>query len=125
MIPSLTRKLPLTALILVGGLAVGTTTFSIGQEKKGRLPPYYADIVTDEQRQQIYALREKYGKTLATLQEQIAKLEKQRDAEIEAVLDGPQKAQLKKAQEQGAAKRKKNAADKKAAEQKTAADRLK
>jgi hypothetical protein len=110
---ALNRLLP--AAIVVFGLLWGPSHQSRAQEPmaKGRLPPYFADIVTDEQRQQIYALQEKYARTLTSLQEQIAKLEKQRDAEIEAVLDAEQKKELKLSRERAAAKRKKAATDRK------------
>lgn len=120
------RKVLLAFVVVTAaGLVVGNHPFSIGQEKqdskekqkaKGRLPAYYSDIVTEAQRQQIYAIQESYGKKTAPLQEQIDALEKQRDAEIEKVLDADQKKKLKSAQEEGAAKKKKAAADKKTGE---------
>jgi len=99
------------------GIALGLSC-CIGQEvkaAKGRLPPYYSDIVTETQRQKIYLIQRKYAEALAELKTQIAKLEKQLDTEIEGLLDDDQKQRLKQAQEQAAAKRKKGAADKKAA----------
>jgi hypothetical protein len=90
-------------------------------KKKGRLPAYYADIVTDAQRQQIYAVQEKYAKTLTALQDQIDTIEKQRDAEIEGVLDAQQKARLKAVKADAVARKAKAAAEKKAAEVKGSA----
>ena len=86
---------------------------------KGRLPPYYGDIVTEAQRRQIYAVQEKYEKQISSLKEQLDAAEKKRDVEIKAILSEEQRAKLKRAQEDGAAKRKKTA-EKKAADAKAA-----
>jgi hypothetical protein len=91
-----------------------------GQEAKekkarGRLPAYYADIVTNDQKQKIYDLQSKYARQIEALNEQLEALERQRDGEIENVLTADQKEKLKKAREEGAAKRKKATADKKVA----------
>jgi Na+-transporting NADH:ubiquinone oxidoreductase subunit NqrC len=119
-----------TLTIPVGVLVAGVGVIAGGQEKakpevkkKGRLPAYYADIVTEAQRQQIYALQEKYAKTLTALQDQIEAIEKQRDAEIEAVLDEQQKARLKAAKAEAVAKKAKAAADRKAADAKRAGNK--
>ena len=61
---------------------------------RGRLPAYYADVVTEEQREKIYTVQRKYADQLKKLQEQIEALEGQRDAEIEAVLTPEQKAKV-------------------------------
>ena len=106
---------------------VCTAGFVIGQEssekKRPRLPNYYADIVTELQRVQIYAIQEAYSKKITAVQEQLAALEKQRDAEIEEVLDKQQKARLKLAQEGAAAKRAKAATERKSADAKAAAEK--
>jgi hypothetical protein len=84
------------------------------------LPTYYAGIVTETQRQQIYSIQDKYAKQIAELEAQLETVTKQRDTEIEGILNAEQKAQLKKAQEEAAAKKKKAAEDKKAATAKPA-----
>jgi len=87
------------------------------KEKKtrGRLPAYYTDIVTAEQRQKIYDLQSKYAKQIEALNEQLDALQRQRDGEIESLLTADQKEKLKKARAEGAAKKKKATADKKVA----------
>jgi len=121
MIQSMSKKLLLTTVILsVAGLVVGQEA---SDKKKGRLPKYYADIVTELQRVQIYAIQETYSKKITAIQEQLGALENQRDAEIEGVLDVQQKARLKLARESASAKRTKAAAEKKAADAKAAADK--
>jgi len=121
MIQSMSKKLLLTAVILsVAGFVIGQES---SEKKRPRLPRYFADIVSELQRVQIYAIQEAYSKKIAAVQEQLTALEKQRDAEIEGVLDAQQKARLKLAQEAAAAKRAKAAAEKKAADAKAAADK--
>src|SRR6266576_7154907 len=100
------------------GFAIATT--SIGQEAKdkkakGKLPAYYADIVTESQRQQIYGVQEKYAKQISDLQAQLDAVTKQRDTEIENLLNADQKEKLKKARDDAAVKKKKAAEEKKAA----------
>jgi len=105
------RKVLFAAVVaLSAGLAIGTN--SIGQEAKekkakGKLPAYFADIVTESQRQQIYGLQDKYAKQIAEIQAQLDALTKQRDSEIESLLNADQKEKLKRAREEGAAKKKK------------------
>ena len=129
MIHAFSGKLSLAAMILTTvGLVLGSNPRLTGQEKpseskRPRLPNYYPEIVTELQRVQIYKIQETYSKKIAAVQEQLAALEKQRDEEIEGVLDAQQKQRLKLAQEGAAAKRAKAAADKKAAQAKAAADK--
>jgi hypothetical protein len=120
---SVSVQLRIMSLVLVMGL-LGAFWPLPGQEPKeasfrGRLPPYYSDIVTEMQRQQIYAVQEKYEKLTSALEDQLESLKKKRDIEIIAVLNDDQKSKLKRAQEEAAAKRKKAAA-KRAADSKTA-----
>jgi len=113
------RKVLLAAVVaLSAGLAIGTS--SIGQEAKdkkakGRLPPYYADIVTETQKTQIYAVQDKYARQIADLQSQLDAVQKQRDTEIESLLNAEQKDRLKRAREDAPRKRK-AAEEKKSAE---------
>ena len=67
------------------------------------VPAYYADLVSDAQRQQIYAIQEAHEKKIAALREQLDVAEKARDTEIEAVLDAQQKAKLATARAEAAA----------------------
>lgn len=100
-------------------LVVAMATWSPGQEKekkfRGRLPPYYSSIVTDQQRQAIYQIQAKYDQQLTALKEQIEAVENKRDAEIEGVLTAEQKLLIKKASDEAAAKRKKGGEEKVAA----------
>jgi hypothetical protein len=108
------KKVVAAAVVLAVAIVFCSGQWSIGQEKKakGRLPPYYSSIVTEQQRAAIYLIQAKYGQQLMALQQQIEGLEKQRDQDIENVLSPQQKQLLLKAQQDAAAKRKKAADDK-------------
>lgn len=120
---SLWKKLLVASLATVAvGLVMGNGALSVGQEAKakkakGRLPPYFADIVTDEQRDKIYEVQAKYAKERDALEAQLEELRSIESGEIEAVLDAEQKEKLKKAREEAGAKKKKKS-DTKAAETK-------
>ncbi len=64
---------------------------SSAKEAKGRLPRFYDVVVTPEQRKLIYEIQEKYEVRIQQLLRQIEQLRKQRDREIEAVLDEEQR----------------------------------
>jgi hypothetical protein len=110
---SLWRKSLVASLaVLAVGLVIGNGALSIGQEAKakkakGRLPAYFADIVTDEQRTAIYKIQESYKKQIDDLEAQLAAAREKEMTEIEALLDAEQKEKLKKAREEAAAKKKK------------------
>lgn len=78
------------------------------QKAKGRLPAYYKDVVTDQQRDQIYTIQAKYEKQLADLRAQIETVQSKQNEEIEALLSAEQKEKLAKVREEADAK--KNAA---------------
>jgi hypothetical protein len=114
------RKVLLAAI--VAGMLTGLSPLSVGQDAKekkakGRLPAYYADIVTEQQRATIYAIQAKYEQQLDALNAQVTALEKQRNLEVENVLTPAQKEQLKKARDEAADKRKKKSDEKKAADE--------
>jgi len=131
---SLSKKL-LVALLVLGtsGLIVAVGPSLVGQEAKkadktakadktekkakGRLPAYYADIVTEEQREKIYAIQAKHQDKISALNDALVAANKAQDEEIENVLTAEQKVKLKAAQEAAAAAKKKKAAEKKAADE--------
>ncbi|GAB6165763.1 hypothetical protein JCM19992_17630 [Thermostilla marina] len=78
----------------------GTSNF------RPRLPNYYAAVVSEQQRQQIYAIQREYWEKIQPLLKQLEALEAERDAKIEAVLSPEQKAAVQKARDEAAARRK-------------------
>jgi len=61
---------------------------------RGRLPTYFARVVTAQQREKIYDLQSQYQEQLDTLLEQVRKLEQQRDMEVFDVLTPEQQQQV-------------------------------
>ena len=130
MFDSLVRKVAVIALVVpVFGLLVASTPLSIGQDKakktektekaKGRLPAYFADVVSDEQKSKIYAIQEKYAGQIKDLNEQLAAVAKKQNDEIDAVLTAEQKEKIDAARAESVAKKKKKSDDKKKTEAKT------
>jgi hypothetical protein len=129
------KVIAVTLVIATGALWIGLAPSSVGQEAKkadktaktdkaettekkakGRLPQYYADIVTTEQREKIYEIQARHQEKISELNATLLAATRAMNAEIEAVLTAEQKVKLKAAQEEGAAKKKKAGAEKKAAE---------
>jgi hypothetical protein len=78
-----------------------------------RLPPYYKDVVTEDQRQAIYRIQEEYGPKIGEAKARLADLQQQQAAKIEALLSPDQKQKLAQLHATAAAKRKAKAATKK------------
>jgi len=119
------RKLFVASVLVAAGWLAVSGSFITGQETKkakGRLPAYYGDIVTPEQRERIYAIQAAYDVQKEKLETQLAGLKDKEAAEVESVLTPQQKGKLKLAQDEAAAKKKKKADDKKAAEGEAAPD---
>lgn len=76
------------------------------EKPKGRLPAYYKDVVTDEQKDQIYAIQAKYEKQLDDLQSQLDAVKAKQNGEIEALLSAEQKEKLAKVKAEADAKKK-------------------
>ena len=78
----------------------GQTNRNVGNEKeiargfKPRLPPYYSQLVTPQQRERIYWIQKRYHVELEKLRLQIDKYEQQRDQYIHACLTAEQQMRL-------------------------------
>jgi hypothetical protein len=66
-------------------------------KRRGRLPAYYAAVVTDEQREKIYQIQEEYRPKIAALNAQLKALKKEQDDKITALLTATQKKQIAEA----------------------------
>jgi hypothetical protein len=60
----------------------------------GRLPRYFASLVDDEQREEIYQIQAKYGEKIAELEKELAELEKEQLKAMEKVLTADQRKEL-------------------------------
>jgi len=61
---------------------------------RGRLPAYFGDVVSKEQREKIYAIQQEYTAKLAELRRQLDELTKERDAKIESLLTPEQRKKI-------------------------------
>jgi len=59
-----------------------------------RLPNFYRDVVSDEQRDAVYAIQADYFRPIEMLTLRLERLQKERDAQIEAVLNAEQKKKI-------------------------------
>lgn len=74
-------------------------------EFRPRLPAYYARVVTEEQRQKIYAIQREYHPRIAALRKQLEELIAEQNGKIEAVLTPQQKAELERLRQEAATRR--------------------
>lgn len=82
---------------------------SAARKSHGRLPAYFATLVSAEQRQKIYDIQLTYTEKIAALERQMVELRAKQSDEVDAVLTPDQMGQIKKLRETAAAK-KRNAA---------------
>jgi len=74
-------------------------------EPRGRLPAYFGEVVSADQREKIYDLQSKYLTQIAKLQDEIAKLEETREKDVLAILTPDQLGKVKHLQDEAKAKR--------------------
>lgn len=74
---------------------------------RGRLPTHFKDVVTETQRQRIYAIQSKYDAEIDGLAARIKRLQAEQLREIEGVLEPDQLAKLKRLRAAAEAKKKK------------------
>ncbi len=68
---------------------------------RGRLPAYYRQVVTEEQRQAIYQIQAEYAPKIAELRAKLEALIAEQDAKIQAVLSPEQLKQVERLREEG------------------------
>jgi len=86
------------------------------KEIRGRLPAHWNDIVTEDQKKEIYKIQKGYLGKIQELEMEIAKLQSAMDDEVKAVLTDVQLTRLKELIAEEELRRKKNEAAKAAAE---------
>lgn len=72
---------------------------------RGRLPNYFATVVSQSQREQVYAIQARYAKQIDDLQRQIEELETARDKEVDGVLTAEQLEKVNAKRQEAKAKR--------------------
>ncbi len=73
--------------------------------RRQRLPNYYAQVVTDEQREEIYTIQDEYTPQITKLRQQLKTLIEKRDGAIEKVLTAKQRQEVEKLRADAAARR--------------------
>ncbi len=105
-----------SALLLLLAITVATAAQPIraadGPVKKtqlrkarGRLPAYYASVVTEEQRDQVYKIQQEYNPKIEALEKQLDAVRNERNEKIAAVLTPEQRKQVDEAAATAQAKR--------------------
>ena len=72
---------------------------------RGRLPAFYRNVVTPEQREKVYAIQAKYEPQIEKLRAALRSLRDNRDAEIAVLLTAEQKEKVAKLREEARAER--------------------
>jgi hypothetical protein len=93
--------------------ADGQTGRIVNKIRKGRLPNYYTEVVTEKQREEIYKIQEEYKPKIDAAKAQREALTKEQNEKISAVLTADQK---KKIEDAAAAAKAKSAKEPKPAE---------
>ncbi len=75
------------------------------RQPAGRLPNFYPKIVTEEQREKIFAIQKQYAAKIDPLRRELEKITRERDEAIEALLTPEQKKQLEDLKAAAKAKR--------------------
>lgn len=76
------------------GAAASSKQEGTSAKRRHRLPPYYARVVDDKQREAINAIQDEYAPRIEELQKQLEALIAERDAKIQAVLTPEQLEQV-------------------------------
>ena len=115
------RKVVVAGCVTLLGLTVAAWSPLTGQENKadkpkatrkepkGRLPAYYKNVVTEEQRAKIYEIQQKYAAQIEDLQSQLESARKKQTEEIEAVLSKEQLDKVTALKAEADTKKKKDA----------------
>lgn len=82
-----------------------STTSQKPKRSYHRLPPYYGQVVTPEQRKQIYAIQDEYGPKIDALRQQLEQLLRERDQKIASLLTEQQRKEIERLRQEAKAKR--------------------
>lgn len=78
---------------------------------RGRLPAYYRQVVTEQQRQAIYRIQAEYAPKIAALRAQLEALIAEQDAKIRAVLSPEQLKRIEQLREEAKKAREASSSD--------------
>ena len=106
--------LAVTFCLTLPALVAADDSSSARAEPRGRLPSYFAQVVTPQQKEQVYQAQSEYEQQIDELEAKIEALEKKRDEAVRALLTAEQRKQV----DQLAAAAKAKRAERKAKEKK-------
>ena len=111
----------LFSLVSFALLAAGANTVSAAEgdakaKPKGRLPNYFAAVVSQEQRERVYEIQSRYKEQLDALMKQIEDLKVAREKEVDAVLTPDQLQKVNEKREAAKARRSRSSKSKESAE---------
>ncbi len=82
-----------------------STRQSDSAKRAPRLPPYYAAVVTDEQRPKLAAVQTEFADQIKEKREELRKLVKKQDSALRKLLNPKQREQLDKLRSEALARR--------------------
>lgn len=97
--------LVVSALIAVSPAQEEPAASQPAAKRRHRLPRYYTQVVTEEQRAEIYDLQDEYAPQVEKLEAELAALEDERDGKIAAVLTPEQQEKVAELEAAARAKR--------------------
>jgi hypothetical protein len=98
------------SVVLMAGLPCVTAAYGqaggrvVNKIRKGRLPKYYSDVVTEKQREEILKIQEEYRPKIDAAKAQLEALQKEMKGKISAVLTEEQKKKVEEAETAAKAK---------------------
>ena len=116
MLKTLRTHGPSSALLVVVLLLSGLVIAQDGEDRaapadqqqakpaRGRLPAYFSQVVTTEQKEEIYSIQARYAEPIEQLKKQLKEMTDRRDVEVTKVLSAEQQ-QIVKALREAARKR--------------------
>lgn len=93
------------AVVLPALLGAEETPDKPRANPRGRLPAYYAKVVTAQQKEQVYSIQAQFEPKINALEAQIAALERERDEAIRGLLTPEQRKQIDELAAAAAARR--------------------
>lgn len=86
------------------------------KKPRGRLPVFYSQVVSGDQREKIYQIQAKYAPEMDELVEKLVELRNQMQEEVQGVLTPEQLARIEELREEAKKRRAERAAESEAAE---------
>jgi len=98
----MSSKRAMWLLLLLGSIMLGGSMLQAQEDAptvkrkaaRGRMPAHYAQVVSPDQKEKIYAIQSSYAPRMKELRDQLAALQTERDAKCREVLSPEQQKRL-------------------------------